>query len=68
MRRLESEMKYDRASKGWVVELEGASYIIESGRYFNLYFAEKKVSCRLERDLNWYLVIFGVRYYLHPKK
>ena len=61
-------MKYDRSCKGWVVELEGAFYIIDSGRYFNLYFAEKKVSCRLERDLNWYVVIFGVRFILNLKK
>jgi hypothetical protein len=59
-------MKYARAWKGWTVELEGKSYIIESGTYFNLYFAEKNLYCRLKRDLNWYVIIYGVRFYLRP--
>jgi hypothetical protein len=63
-----SEMKYDPALDCWVVILQGRAYVIHCGEYFNLFFAEKRVNCRLERDRNWYVIIYGVRFILHPKE
>jgi hypothetical protein len=63
-----SEMIYDPELDGWVVILRGRAYIIHCGEYFNLSFAEKRVNCRLERDRNWYVIIYGVRFILHPKE
>jgi hypothetical protein len=61
-------MKYDLELECWMVILGGKEYTIHCGEYFNLSFAEKTVNCRLERDLNWYVIIYGVRFYLHPKE
>jgi hypothetical protein len=63
-----SEMKYDLESEGWVVVLGGREYIIHCGEYFNLSFGEKYINCRLERDRNWYVILYGVRFILHPKE
>ncbi|QGR00229.1 hypothetical protein EHS13_24210 [Paenibacillus psychroresistens] len=54
-------------SRCWVVILDGNEYIIHCGEYFDLSFAKKNVSCRLERNLNWYVFIYRVRFILHPK-
>ncbi len=68
MRHQWSEMKYDLESEAWTVILGGKEYVIHCGEYFNLFFGEKMVNCRLELDLNWYVIMYGVRFYLHPKE
>jgi hypothetical protein len=61
-------MKYDPELDCWVVILGGKEYAIHCGEYFNLSFVEKSVNCRLERDKNWYVIIYGVHFILHPKE
>jgi hypothetical protein len=68
MKHQSSEMKYDPDLACWVVILDGKEYTIHCGEYFDLSFAKNNVSCRLERDLNWYVIIYGVRFILHPKE
>jgi hypothetical protein len=63
-----SEMKYDLELEGWMVVLGGRAYMIHCGEYFNLSFGAKSVICRLERDRKWYVIMYGVRFYLHPKE
>lgn len=68
MKHQSSEMKYDPEMACWVVILDGKEYIIHCGEYFDLSFAKKNVSCRLERDLiGTSLYMEFVSYYI-PKR
>jgi hypothetical protein len=68
MKRQWSEMKYDRWVDCWLVVLGGREYILHCGEWFDLSFGEKSVVCRLERDRKWYVIMNGLRFYLHPKQ
>lgn len=63
-----SEMKYDRELNCWMVVLRGKEYMIHCGEWFDLSFGEASVPCRLELDRQWYVVMQGKRFYLHPKE
>jgi hypothetical protein len=68
MMRRWSEMKYDRELNCWMVVLGGREYMIHCGEWFDLSFGEGSVPCRLELDRKWYVVMQGMRFYLHPKE
>lgn len=63
-----SEMRYDRDLQGWMVVLGGKEYMLRCGEWFDLSFGETSIPCRLELDRQWYVVMRGLRFYLHPKE
>lgn len=62
------DMRYDRELNIWVVVIEGKEYGLHCGEWFGLSFGKECVPCRLELDRQWYVVIRGIRFYLHPKE
>lgn len=68
MKRDWSEMRYDRELHCWKVVLGNKEYMLHCGEWFDLSFGETSVPCRLGLDRKWYVVMQGLRFYLHPQE
>jgi hypothetical protein len=68
MKRQWSDMIFDRDLGCWMVVLGGHECMLYRGEWFDLSFGETSVPCRLEIDRQWYVVMRGMRFYLHPKE
>lgn len=68
MKRQWFDMKYDRELGNWVVVMGGHEYGLHCGEWFDLSLGETSIPCRLELDRQWYVVMCGVRFHLHPKE
>ncbi len=53
-------MRFDREYERWCVELQGRNYGLHCGESMELYIGGEPVACRLERDLEWYVILKDV--------
>jgi hypothetical protein len=68
LKRQWSDMKYNRELDSWFVFLHDCKFLMHCGYWFELSFGESSIPCRLEMDREWYVIMRGVRFYLHPKE
>lgn len=64
--RRKAAMRFDPEHDRWCVELQGRNYGLHCGEYVELYIGGKPVSCRLELDLDWYVILKDVSFNLRP--
>lgn len=62
-----SEMKYDREWNCWIIKYEEGEYRLHFGDWCYLLLGKTSVPCRLDEDQEWFVVIDGVRFYLHTE-
>lgn len=62
-----SEMKYDFEQDRWTINLRGRWYGLHCGEGFELVLGERTIPCRLELDLQWYIVMPGARLNLRTR-
>jgi hypothetical protein len=55
------EMMYDHIQDRWIVELNDCPYGLHCGECFELIIGLNNLSCRLERDSQWYIMMEDVR-------
>ena len=59
-------MRFDPELERWCVELQGRNYGLHCGESVELYIGGEPVSCRLELDLDWYVILKDVCLNLRP--
>jgi hypothetical protein len=54
-------MMYDPCRDRWIVKLNGTIYGVHCGESFELVIGSHNISCRLELDDQWYIIMQDVR-------
>lgn len=62
-----SKMTYDRDGACWVVHLNGGSFAVHCGECFEIRVGDWGIPCRLELDLEWYVIMREARFNLRKK-
>lgn len=50
-------MTYDSQNDSWMVESNGSKYNLFCGEIFKLVIGQRKILCRLELGLEWYVIL-----------
>lgn len=53
------QMMFNHHRDSWVVEMNGYQYTLFCGEVFELVIGELKVPCRLELEIDWYIITEG---------
>lgn len=62
-----NEMKFDAGQDCWVVNLRGQWYGLHCGEHFEIVLGGRNIPCRLELDLEWYIIMLDVTFYLRNR-
>lgn len=61
-------MTYNRDADCWMVHIDGRSYTMHCGEWFEIQIHEDKgMICCLEMDRDWFVIVREARFYLRKK-
>ncbi len=63
----EETIRYDQEREVWCLKNRTGSYPLHCGEIFGLAIGSAWLSCRLELDTSWYIILKETKFILHPR-
>jgi len=63
----ENTIRYDREREMWCLKNQMGSFPLHCGEMFGLAIGADWLSCRLELDTSWYVILKDTKFILHPR-
>lgn len=58
---------YDARHEQWFLRQDNRSYGLHCEECFDLYIGKTAYPCQLELDTDWYVILPGTKFTLHPR-
>ncbi|MFM9279468.1 DUF5348 domain-containing protein [Paenibacillus jiagnxiensis] len=67
MKRTWFQMSFDEVGDRWIVEAENEVLALHCGNFLEIRIGDQGIPCRIELDLDWYVIMQGARFDLRKK-